>query len=203
MARPKDHAHHRELAMQAFDVVRKRGVDGLTMSKLASDLGINRSTLYWYFKNLAEIFDMVLEITFASLAESVAARVAPLDHPIDRLQAWLLQVQDYFEADTDLLPVLVQLWAVGNPGDPERVLERARKQVALLREMAVLDLELGQTNGVVAPCDAGAVIDLCMVVMDGCLVHRVSRSLQPAPVLELFFASTLEPLRVTAARASE
>lgn len=196
MARPIDHEHHQELALRAFEAVRARGVAGLSMSAIATELGMNRSTLYWYFKSLAGIFEIVLDATIERQARFVGERMTACEHPIDQLSAWVRGVQDFYASDPDLLPVLIQMWAVGSPDDPERVLGRLRLKLFELRDDAIGALNDAIAEGLVAPCDADVVIDLCMIASDGCLVHRVSRALDPEPLLDLLITAVLEPLRL-------
>ena len=58
MPRRPDLARRAELATAAFEVLRARGMQ-TSMRELADALGVKRPTLYFYFPDLAAVFDSV------------------------------------------------------------------------------------------------------------------------------------------------
>ncbi|MCO4761685.1 MAG: TetR/AcrR family transcriptional regulator [Myxococcales bacterium] len=195
MARTVDEQQHEQMTLRAFEAVRKGGVAGLSMARIARDLGVKRSTLYWYFGNLGELFEAVLRVILERQAIFVAGEVAEQSHPIDQILAWIHGVQRFYGKDPELLPILIQLWAVGRPAEPEHAIAATIAQFEPLRQAAVDVLEEGMRDGTVLPCDPGTVVDLCATLIDGSLIHRVSRNLQPDAVTALFVACVLTPLR--------
>ena len=195
VARTIDHDQHEQMTLRAFAAVKTQGVAGLSMARIARDVGVKRSTLYWYFGNLGELFEAVLQVVLEQQAIFVAGEVAAHSHPIDQLLAWIHGVHRFYGDDPALLPVLIQWGAVGRPAEPEAAIAHALAQFEPLRQAAITLLEDGMADGTVAPCDADVIVDLCATMIDGALVHRVSRNLAVGPVLAHFARCVLEPLR--------
>ena len=202
MARTTDHARHEDVAWRAFEAIRARGVHGVSMSDVAADLGMKRSSLYWYFSGLDAIFEAVLERTLerlgASVAERLAERLADSDgeaeHPVRLVAAWMEAVIAFYDDDPQLIGVLAQFWALGSAHDAEKVLARTRTFLEPILAGAVDMLEQGVAAGQVEPCDAPALVDLCVATVDGLLVHQVSRGVAPRPALQVFVDAVLLPL---------
>ncbi len=60
MARTVDTQRRTELARQALEVMRARGIGRTTMSELAQALGVKRPTLYFYFRDLTGLLHAAL-----------------------------------------------------------------------------------------------------------------------------------------------
>ncbi len=194
--RKPDKARRRELASRAFEALRARGVHKTTMSDLAAALGMKRPTLYFYFKDMGEVFFAVLGEMEARFHAFVAGRLATVDHPVEYLDALIQAQLDYYEGRPDLIVLMFQLWAVGGSKDPDRVLAHSRAVVGAVRENLVARLETGIADGLVAECDAAQIVDLSLAIADGALVHLVTRNAPPAPIIEGFRERVLAPLIV-------
>ena len=59
MARTPDLVKRAEIAEQSFEFIRTRGFQKRTMRDIAKALGMKRSTLYWYYRDLGGIFEAV------------------------------------------------------------------------------------------------------------------------------------------------
>ena len=216
MARPVSVQRRQELALAAFEAIRVRGVYGITMSELAELLGMKRPTLYWYFRDVGHVFETVLEHmldrqrTFleARMAELAApagpahavqparpSRPPPPPHPIDLLRAYADAIWAFFEKEGPLVLSLVSFWGQSEGSEPTRVLEVVNRRFLPLVTFAVASLEDGIRRGTVAPCDPRAVVDLVAAVIDGSLVHRVTRGISFQPVGKLLWDSVLAPLK--------
>ncbi len=195
MARKVDTQRHDEVIASAFVALQRRGVVGVSMADLAADLGMSRSALYWYFDGLPSLFEQALAQLLTSQGEAVAAALDGVDHPVDALAAWMRATVGHHHEAPERLAALLQLWAVARPGDKDPTLQTFAAIFEPMREAGVDALRAGVAEGKVAPCDTGAIFDLCAVVVDGSLVHRVSRGLDGVAVVEDFIARVLLPLR--------
>jgi AcrR family transcriptional regulator len=166
------------------------------MSDIAAALEMKRPTLYWYFNDLGEIFDAVVQDTDARLRAFVAGRLADVTHPIDYLDALMQASVDFYEGRRDHIIVLFQLWAVSASEDPERILRRGREFIEPVRQALVERVRQGIDDGLVAPCDADKVVDLVLSVVDGAQVQRVTRDAAMKPILDSFREYVLAPLRL-------
>lgn len=194
MSRTPDLARRAELAAKAFDAIRARGVAKTSMSDLAADLGIKRPTLYFYFKDLGAVFDAVLDETQRALFAHVTARVAGVAHPLDLLAAVLRLTLEFHQGRRDRIVLLFQLWAVGG-NDPERVLARNRELVEPMRQILIDQIARGVASGQIAACEPTRLVDLALAVLDGALVHEVTRSASALPIVDDFERRVLAPLR--------
>ena len=204
MARKLDILRRAELAAKAVQVLRARGVAGCTMSDLAGALGIKRPTLYFYFRDLGGVFDVVFEDTQRRYLEHVAGRIGGIAHPIEQLAALARATAEFHHGQRDLVVLLFQLWAVGGK-DPERVVARGRELFEPTRQHMIARIAAGLAEGSVAPCDPARVVDLVQATLDGAMVAQVTRRTSPVPIIEEMVARVLDPLvlrpRVRAARA--
>ena len=204
MARPISHERRRQVALAAFDAIRQRGSYGMTMSDLAQALEMKRSTLYWYFRDMGHVFETVLEHVLerqrAHLAERFAAATQADDlrsppHPIDLLWGYAQGVWDLFYREGPYLLALVSFWGHAEGDEPGRVVEVTNRHFLPLVEAAVAQLEAGIARGPGPPCNPRAGVELGAALIDGALVHRVTRGMPIGPVGTLLWETVLLPLK--------
>ena len=196
MARPVDHARRTDLALRALAFVRSQGMRRVTMSELAAALEMGRPALYWYFKNLGEVFEAVLAVILERQRDFLVARMAGSEDPLALVEAWLRGVCAFYAEDPQLLPVLIQLWALGEPSHPQKVLETTRDYAIELQNAAHVLLSEAISAGQVAPCDIQSLVELCAATLDGLLIQQVRQGTDPLPALDLFCRRVLDPLRL-------
>jgi len=194
MPRPPDLARRAQLAARAFEVIRARGVHRTTMSDLAAALGIKRPTLYFYFKDLGAVFEAVLDETQRLYLAHITAHAAVAGHPLDLLAIVMRATIEFHQGKRDRIVLLFQLWAVGG-ADPDRVLARNRELIDPMRALLVKQIEAGVTRGQIAACDPAQLVELTLAVLDGALVHEVTRSSSALPIIDEFERRVLAPLR--------
>jgi len=195
VARKPDLEKRARLVQEAFDVICERGVHNTTMKDLAAELGMGRSTLYWYFSDLGDVFEHILERTYDDLQTWVAARVEGVSHPIDFLDALIEAVVEFQAERRDAIVVMFQLWGVGRSSDPESVLARGAAFGSMLRSMLVDTLERGIDDGQVEDCDAEGIVELALTIVDGALVQQLTRNPRAGLMLKTFREQVLAPLR--------
>lgn len=193
MPRRPDLARRTQLATAAFEVLRTRGMQ-TSMRELADALGVKRPTLYFYFPDLGAVFETVLEQMYRELAESIVARAAEHEHPLDRLRAIVDATLAFHRDRPHLIGSLFQLWAMGGR-DFQSVLDRERRIVIAARDALVADLRAGVEKKLVRPCDPARIVDLVLAVVDGVLVHHVLGIARADDVITELADRVLEPLR--------
>lgn len=198
MPRRPDLERRHQLALAAFEVLRTRGVQ-ISMRELAEALGVKRPTLYFYFPDLGAVFETVLDQTYQALADEVMARIARVDHPLDRLRAVVDATLAFHRERPQLIGGLFQLWAVGGR-DFTSVLDRERRVVVAARDALIADLRAGIARKEVLPCNAERIVELVLAVVDGVLVHHVLGIARADDVIEELAARVIEPLRPSPAR---
>lgn len=196
LARKPDHEKRAQILAGALEIVREKGVHNATMKDIAEGLGMKRSSLYWYFKDLGELFDALLDDMLERQTALTLERFEGVTHPIDLLYQRLLAVHDFFDGQEDLILVLFQFWAMSSPQEPGRVIARIRERFDGWRKAAIALLEKGVEEGSVAPCDPEKTFDLWAAMVDGLLVHRISRGLEVKAIAPIIWERFLAPLKV-------
>jgi TetR/AcrR family tetracycline transcriptional repressor len=64
---PREPVTPERLADAALAVIDAEGLDGLTVRRLAQELGLGTMTLYWYVKNKGEVLDLVADRALAAV----------------------------------------------------------------------------------------------------------------------------------------
>lgn len=196
MGRKPDLERRAEIARKAVEVLRERGVMRTNMSELADALGVKRTTLYWYFKDIGELFDIGFEQANDQFLVVAAEAFARTSHPIDALEAVLRAVAGHYEQSRDDLVMLVQLWAAGRVEQSARVLERGRQTLVPFHEQLVELVRSGQAKRLIRDCDPEGLVDTLMALIHGCLVAMLAREADPEPMLETVATQLLRPLRI-------
>lgn len=194
MPRRRDLARRVELARAACEAVRARGTQ-TSMRELADALGVKRPTLYFYFPDLGAVFDAVLEPLSHALAEAVVARVREPAHPIDRLRAAIDAALAFDRERPQLIPGLLQLWAIGGR-DRAGALDRERRGVRAARDALISELRGGIARREVRPCDPERVVDLVLALVGGALVQHALGIVHSEHIGDELARRVLEPLRV-------
>jgi len=202
VARKPDLAKRAEIAARAFEVIRARGVHRTSMSDIAAALEIKRPTLYWYFKDLGEVFDAVVDADRKRLEAFVLGRLTDVAHPLDVLGELVRAHLDYYEGRRDVIIALFQLWAVGESHQPSRMLERGRKFVRAVRVRLIDLVQKGIDDGLVASCDPEQLVDLVLAVSDGAMMQRVTMDTDAAVLVDGLVKHVLAPLRAAEVKAA-
>ena len=193
MPRRPDVAHRAELARAAFEVLRARGMQ-TSMRELADALGVKRPTLYFYFADLASVFDAGLAPLRQSLAETVTQRMREASHPIDRLRAAIDATLAFHRERPQLVAGVLQRWALGGPEIAPGV-ERERRALLAIRDSLVADLRGGIARKEVRRCDPERVIDLVLATLGGALLQQLLGLARTDDAGDELARRVLEPLR--------
>lgn len=197
MARTPDQEKRAEIAQRAFEYLREQGGARVTMSALAQALDMKRSTLYWYYSDIASIFEEVLEQLLREQDHYVMQQLIGITHPIELMLSYVKAIHSFYEGREDMIVFLLQFWAAGDPQSPNRTLEKLRDHYKPRRALAIQLIEDGISAGQIIPCDAKALVSLVGAVVDGLLVQCViEESLDLRPhyaLLEQFLAPLKGP----------
>lgn len=194
MARPKETEKRRELARRAADVLQREGLE-ISSARLAEALGIKRPTLLYHFPTHGSIVEAALEDLLLEQAAFVLARIEAHAHPIDRLYAQLRAVHEFHRGNEARIVFLSMGIAATSGSRLPQILEAGSRVFEAHRRAAADRIRAGIAAGVVAPCDADALVALVRAAIDGLLVQRVVNGLELAPVHELVWSQWLEPLK--------
>lgn len=197
MARTPDLEKRAELARRAFAHIREIGGARTTMAGLARALEIKRSTLYWYYPDLASIFAEVLGQMLRAQDDYVADVVDFDVHPIDFILSYIKAVHDFWDGREEDLVFMFQFWAAGDTTSPNQTLDQLRANYQPRRAVARDLLAQGIDAGLVRPCDPDVVIGVLGALLDGLLIQRLmERPLDLTPHHQWIEAHLLGPLRL-------
>jgi AcrR family transcriptional regulator len=194
MARPSEPKKRRELARRAVAVLQKEGLD-VPMARLADALEIKRPTLHYHFANRAEIIECALEDLLTEQAMFVLAKIAPLTHPIDRVYAQVRAVHEFHHGREARVVFLSQAIATSAAARMESIIEVGNRVFEPYRRAQADAIKKGIEDGLVAPCDADALMATVRALIDGLMVQRVMTGLDLAPAHEFLWDHVLKPLR--------
>lgn len=105
-------SHRREdVVRHALDVLDRYGLESLTMRRLAGDLDVRPSALYWHFPSKQELLAAVAEEVLAPL-RGLPARI--VDAPWEQqVRAWCRGLRDAVLAHRDGAEVVATTWSFG------------------------------------------------------------------------------------------
>lgn len=193
MARPPEPEKRLELSRQAVEVLEREGLD-VPMSRVADALGVNRTTLLYHFPSRSQIVETALEALLVEQARFVLAAIEEHDHPIDRLYAQLRAVHAFHHGREARIVFLSQ--AIAASGERMAEIIALGNQVFEAHRRDSADrVRKGIAAGIVAPCDADALVSLVRAVIDGLMVQRVLTGVEVKPVHELLWTQLLQPLK--------
>ncbi len=193
MARPPEPEKRLDLARRAVDVFARDGFD-VPMSRIADELGIKRPTLLYHFPTRAHIVETALQALLVEQAAYVLARVEEHEHPIDRLIAQVRAVHAFHHGREARITLLSQAIAASG-GRVTELIEIGNRVFEAHRRAAADRIREGIRQGVVAPCDADALVNLVRAVTDGLMVQRLMTGADLAPVHDFLWTHVLLPLK--------
>lgn len=196
MSRPPDHEKRAELAARAVEVLEREGLE-ISMTRLAAALDVKRPTLLYHFPSLGHLVEHALSELLLEQAAFVTARVASVEHPLDRLAAQLEAVAAFHAGREARVVFLSQAIAVCSGARLTAILEAGSELFAAQRRANVERLRRGIEEGTVARCDPEALVALLRAITDGLMLQRVTTALELAPVHAFLREHLLEPLRRT------
>jgi TetR/AcrR family transcriptional regulator len=195
MARPTETLKRRDLARLAVGVLAREGLD-VPMARLADELGIKRPTLLYHFPSRSHIVEAALEDLLSEQAVYVLARIEEHAHPIDRLYAQVRAVHAFHHQREERVVMLSQAIAASG-GRMAEIVEIGNRVFEAHRKDAARRIREGIQQGIVAPCDADALVSLVRAVIDGLMVQRVMADVELAPIHEFLWERVLAPLKQT------
>lgn len=195
MARPSEPDKRLDLARRAALVLEREGL-GISAEKLAAELGMKRPTLLYHFPTYADIVEAALVATLTEQAMVVMAEVERHTHPIDRLYAQLRAVHAFHHGRESRIVFLSQAIAATSGARVQEIVSRGAEVFEAFRKAAADRVREGIAAGIVAPCDADALVTTMRALTDGLMLQRVTQGISLGPSHELVWAHLLAPLKI-------
>jgi TetR/AcrR family transcriptional repressor of bet genes len=163
-----------QILKAAHEVALRQGIDGLTVRAVAARARLSHGLVLFHFKRKDQLVSALLDRVLAAiLSLHVAADLARIGNPLDRLRALLRQEVDRLSRDRQMVRLFLEYWALGNRNSAIRVkivteLERYRAAFRVLAE-EVLRAEGARFPGL-APEGLAAIV---VSFINGCAVQAM------------------------------
>lgn len=202
MARPPEPEKRRELARRAARVLEREGLE-ISVARLAEALDIKRPTLLYHFPTYGHLLEVALEDLLVEQAVFVLARVEAHEHPIDRLYAQLEAVHAFHEGREARVVFLSQAIAASAGKRLPEILAAGSRVFEAHRRDTVARIERGIADGLVAPCDAEALVAVVRSTIDGLILQRVTGGIELSRAHAFILEHVLSPLKDPARKTPE
>ncbi|MCG8618241.1 MAG: TetR/AcrR family transcriptional regulator [Desulfobacterales bacterium] len=122
------------------------GFSKTTMDDIGRQVGLNKASLYYYYKNKEAIFCEIIEAEGEAFLADLKEKIHPLDGWDQKIQAYLLERQRYFQQTTNLhkLSVKTADQLQFQPMFRELADRFAKGEVSLINKILDQALEAGQ-----------------------------------------------------------
>ena len=167
MARPRDKAETRkkEILESFYAVLAEQGLEGASMAKIASRMGIHPSLIVHYFSNKEEMVVELVDYMLAMYEETFLPRLQEIADPEERL---LTSIDALFGQDwAQLLDISVFYSCYSLCFRNARVRESFKRMYSRLREVLVGEISELIDLGVVVKADPGRFADFLISLMEG------------------------------------
>jgi AcrR family transcriptional regulator len=158
-------ARTQQILEAARQVFAERGFHGTRMSDIAQAIGVSQGTMYHYFRSKDELFLAVLNVWNEQIGSIVQQLPNSDVSVVDKF--WMLNqlAVSFFEANEDLLPVLVEYWAY-TLRNPEAT--ASFREFFVVMQQSFKDiLQEGIEAGEFKPVDVEVASVLPLVILDG------------------------------------
>jgi TetR/AcrR family transcriptional regulator len=119
-----------------------KGYEATSLDQLAAELGIRKQTILYYYPSKAELLDAVIDISSASLSETLEAALADAGPGWDRVEAIIRSVFRLALRRPELLGLLREVSRLGPPA-ATRLTENLEPLVKRAREFLEAEMAAG------------------------------------------------------------
>jgi len=140
----------KDILKAAIDIIATKGVQNLTMDRVAAEAGVAKGTLYTHFENKKQIFEAAIQESFQPLLEELSSIFESSATPDKMLENIIRSHLEFFNRQKKFLRVLLHSRNAAHDG-------RNRYQSSEYKEMITkisAILEEGIAQGLFRPVDS-------------------------------------------------
>jgi len=134
----------------ALKLFAKKGYNGISVDSLVTKAGVNKSTLYYYFKGKKELFDFIIEQEFSKLIEELKTTLEK-DSKEEKLKEF---IKIFMNRRIEIVQLMQREMLDGNKNIKKDNLKLMFEIYKILEQISdkrynipfVLDLIIGSTN---------------------------------------------------------
>jgi AcrR family transcriptional regulator len=196
MARTIDEEKHLELAYRAFDVILDKGVFQTSLTEIARELEMSRTSLYWYFKSIPEILLTVFRDRKQKEEEMLTKHLQNIEDPLELLKISIREIYNFYKETRGYNTLYFQMDYKGVDPSLRELINEDEKEIGELREYVISLLHKGIQKKQLLPHTPEHLMDLVLTFIGGLLLYDDVESGQDMEaVIDLFLMRVLDPLR--------
>ena len=126
-----------KILIAARAVFAEKGYSGTHVDEIAERAGVNKATLYYQIGDKDTLYANVIHQVLGNTANGVAEAVAQVDHPEEKLKAYIHYIASAVDKNPELPPIMMREIASGGATLPQVVAEDIASVVTIL--IGILD----------------------------------------------------------------
>jgi len=194
MARTVDEKRRMEMAYQAFAYIAQKGPHKATLTDVAKELKMNRSSLYWYFKSISQILITVLKDIRAQEQTFIEGYLVDKEEPLDWIEAFLKGLYDFYQDKESYLVIMFQLTGHTEDKDIQAFLQEGIEADKAFRLELIQLIKACMDEGEILPHDPTQIVDSIWSHGLGLLIHSQDFPVDGHAQIELYVRGMLAPL---------
>jgi TetR/AcrR family transcriptional regulator len=104
-------------------VFAENGYNGAHVDEIARRAGVNKATLYYQIGDKDTLYANVIHQVLGNTAQNIAASVAKVDHPEEKLKAYIAYIADAIDKNPEWPPIMMREIAANGAHLPRVVIE--------------------------------------------------------------------------------
>ncbi|KQC08682.1 MAG: hypothetical protein APR62_04170 [Smithella sp. SDB] len=104
-------------------VFAEKGYSGAHVDEIAVRAGVNKATLYYQIGDKDTLYANVIHQVLGNTAQNIAASVAKVDHPEEKLKAYIKYIADAVDTNPEWTPIMMREMAADGAHLPRVVIE--------------------------------------------------------------------------------
>jgi TetR/AcrR family transcriptional regulator len=133
-----------KILVAARAVFAEKGYSGTHVDEIANRAGVNKATLYYQIGDKDTLYANVIHQVLGNIAQDIAEAVAKVDHPEEKLKAYIQSIANAVDKNPELPPIMMREIAAGGAAMPRVVVEDIASVVTILIGI----LEQGRKKGI-------------------------------------------------------
>jgi AcrR family transcriptional regulator len=104
-------------------VFAENGYSGAHVDEIAARAGVNKATLYYQIGDKDTLYANVIHQVLGNTAQNIAGAVAKVDHPEEKLKAYIKYIADAMDKNPEWPPIMMREMAADGAHLPRVVIE--------------------------------------------------------------------------------
>lgn len=138
-----------KIALQAKKMFAIKGFEGTIMDELAKQAGVNKATIYYYFKNKEALYEDVFTESINNVVTDLEESVGDIEDAKGSLKVYIDTFYLHAKKDKTFIGLLLREVAGGGGSFPKKAMERFLKMLSILENI----LKKGYKNGIFKKSD--------------------------------------------------